>query len=170
MKNKIQEQLIKEGVNLNNLDNWSMSIEGFQWILDNIPKNSTVLEIGAGKGTIELNRFYKVTAVENDKRWVGSVGGVEYIHAPLDPKWYKIENLKNNLPKKYDFLIIDGPEGSPNRTPILDNLNLFYLDCPILIDDVHAQASLHIAEVLAKKLNRELTVHKGWQKKFATIL
>lgn len=166
----MKEQLKEKGVEISNLDNWSMSIEGFQWILDNIPKNSTILEIGAGKGTIELNRFYKVTSVEDNKQWVGSVEGVKYIHAPLDPQWYKIKNLKNNLPKKYDLLIIDGPQGSPNRTPILDNLNLFYLDCPILIDDVHAKASLHIAEVLAKKLNRELTIHKGWQKKFATIL
>jgi hypothetical protein len=170
MLTKLKNKLKNEGANLNNLDNWSMSIEGFNWILENITKGSKILEIGAGKGTIELNRFYNVTTVENDKRWVGSVEGVEYIYAPLDPKWYKIENLKNKLPKKYDLLIIDGPQGSPNRIPILDNLNLFYLECPILIDDVHAEASLHIAEVLAKKLNRELTVHKGWQKKFATIL
>jgi hypothetical protein len=167
---EIKKELKDKGVNINNLDHWSMSIEGFQWILNNIPENSTVLEIGAGLGTKELNRFYKVTSIEDSKKWVNSVEGVNYIYAPLDPKWYKVENLKNNLPKKYDLLIIDGPKGSPNRVPILNHLNLFYLDCPILIDDVHAKASLHIAESLSEKLSRKLTIHEGWQKKFATIL
>lgn len=170
-KSQIQEKLKKRGVDLSNLDHWSMSIEGFNWILENIPLGNSVLEIGAGKGTKELSKFYKVTSVEDKKQWVGFVENVNYIYAPLsNNKWYNINDLKNNLPVKYDFLIIDGPEGSPNRVPILANIDLFYLDCPILIDDVHAKDSLYIAEQISNRLNRQLTVHTGWQKKFATIL
>jgi hypothetical protein len=167
---KLKQELSKLGINLNNLDHWSMSIEGFKWILDNIPKESNILEIGAGKGTIELNRFYNVTTIENDINWVNSVKGVNYIYAPITSGWYNVEILKEKLPTDYDFLIIDGPKGSPNRVPLLKNLDLFHLDCPILVDDVHAEASLHIAQVLSKKLNKKLTIHNGWQKKFATIL
>lgn len=169
MSKELKNKLKGKGVNLNNLDHWSMSIEGFDWILENITKGSKILEIGAGKGTIELNRFYDVTTIENAPEWVNSVEGVNYIYAPLVNRWYNVDILKNELPLKYDFLIIDGPKGSPNRVPMLKHLDLFYLDCPILIDDVHAKESLHIAQTLSLQLNRTLTVHNGWQKKFATI-
>ena len=170
-KSKIQQELKSRGVDLTNLDHWSMSIEGFKWILENISLGSSILEIGAGRGTIELSKFYNVITVEDKIEWVGAVDKVEYIHAPLSQNgWYSVSNLKKSIPNKYDLLIVDGPEGSPNRTPILDNLDLFYLKCPILVDDVHAKASLHIAEQLASKLNRHLKVHKGWQKQFATIV
>ena len=33
--------------NKKNLDGWAIPIEAFKWILENIPKGSTILELGS---------------------------------------------------------------------------------------------------------------------------
>ena len=168
-KEQISNALAEKGVDLSNLDNWSMAIEGFKWLLDNIPEGSKILEIGAGRGTKELSKFWDVTSVEHNQEYINLVPNVKYILAPLVNGWYSIDTLKQELPQKYELLIIDGPPGEEGRPTILANLDLFNLDCKIMVDDVHRGGSLNIAKAIGTKLSREVIVHQGWQKKFATI-
>ena len=75
------------------------------------PKNSTILELGSGTGTIELVKHYTVYSIEHQKQWVGEASRSNYIYAPLKTyggvfNWYDNHYL-NNLPKDYDLLLID---------------------------------------------------------------
>lgn len=169
-KNELIKKLKSQGVNTNNLDYWALSIEAYDWIIENIPKSLKILELGSGNGSRELLKYWDVTSVEHNSKFIDSVENLKYIFAPLKNHWYDSEYLKPLLPKQYDLLIIDGPPGSDNRLGILDNLDLFYLDCPILVDDVHADSSLKLANSISATLKRKYTVIKGWQKSFAVII
>ena len=106
--------------NEKNLDGWAIPIEAFKWILENIPKGSTILELGSGNGTKELVKYYNVISIEENEKWVNVVPESTYIYSPLKKYpfvnkhsccWYDDDKL-NNLPKEYDLLIIDGPVGN----------------------------------------------------------
>jgi hypothetical protein len=50
---------------------WMLSEEALKWITDNIPFNSTIVELGSGFSTKILSRDYKIFSVEEDLKWVG---------------------------------------------------------------------------------------------------
>ena len=92
--------------NEKNLDGWSITVPVFEWILANIPTDSTVLEIGSGNGTKELCKYYKVFTIEENKKWL-NIAPAHYIYAPIEPLsqkvphsvgWYN-ESLFQELPK-----------------------------------------------------------------------
>jgi hypothetical protein len=144
-------------VDLDNLGGWAISEDMIKWIINNIPFNSIILELGSGLGTIELSKFYNVHTVEHDEKWLNKTDKVKYIFAPLVDKWYDVEILKKELPKQYDLLIIDGPIHE-KRLNILHNLTLFDFTGIIIIDDTNREGdytmSLKIAEIYSKKITR----------------
>jgi hypothetical protein len=123
-----------------NLGGWAISEEVFHWIIKNIKKNSTILELGSGSGTKELSKLYKVYSVEHNENFLNKYPS-NYIYAPIKEKngqlWYDTEVLKNEIPKSYDLILIDGPPGNIGRMPFLENLELFNLDVPIMVDDTN---------------------------------
>jgi hypothetical protein len=44
--------------NKENLDGWAIPREAFEWIYENLPHGSTILELGSGNGTKELVKYY----------------------------------------------------------------------------------------------------------------
>lgn len=42
--------------NKENLDGWAIPREAFEWIYENLPHGSTILELGSGNGTKELGK------------------------------------------------------------------------------------------------------------------
>jgi hypothetical protein len=70
-----------------------------------------------------------------------------YHYSPIKEGWYDREWL-GNLPKDYSLLIFDGPRGDIGRTKVLENLDLFNLKIPIIIDDTHREVELRIANKL----------------------
>lgn len=121
-----------------------------EWIIDNIPYQGTVLEIGAGKiSTRFLSQNWEVYSVEQDSTWVDLYDGVNYIHAPLVDGWYSPGCLKQ-LPLNYELLIIDGPVGG-DRSKILEHLNLFNIqDTTIIVDDTYRETERFIVNELLK--------------------
>jgi 16S rRNA A1518/A1519 N6-dimethyltransferase RsmA/KsgA/DIM1 with predicted DNA glycosylase/AP lyase activity len=160
-------------MNLNNFNDWAISYDVYKWIKKNIKNSSTILELGSGTGTKELCKLYTVYSVEHNQKWVNYTSS-NYIHAPIKNQngynWYDIDILKKELPKEYDLILIDGPPGSIGRKPFLDNLNLFNLNVPIIIDDTNRKAEQELFLELNKKLNRKFEVISNRKKESKVIL
>lgn len=157
-----------------NFGGYAISIEMYYWILENLPKGSIILELGSGKGTVELSEFYKVYSIEHDKRWLGVAKKSNYIYAPLANykgyKWYDIKRIKALMPKKYDLLLIDGPNGYIGREGFIKNIGLFKTDIPIIIDDTQREKYVEMRDFLAKKFNKKVITIEGGNKMFSILL
>jgi len=104
---------------------WAISGKLHRWVLENVPKRSTILELGSGDGTAVLAKDYTMVSVEHNERFVGKYSGTSYIHAPIRKytddtsgvsyRWYDVEVLKQELPEEYDLLLVDGPPGDIGR-------------------------------------------------------
>jgi hypothetical protein len=153
---------------INNLENWMLPELAFEWIYNNIKFGSTILELGSGYGTEILSKSYKIYSIEQNSDWLDKFDS-EYIYAPIEDGFYCKESLKS-IPKIYDLLIIDGPtKSSGGRLGIIDNLEYFYLECPILIDDTNRQDELDIANFLSVLTKRKVKTFKCDNKSFSII-
>lgn len=153
----------------NNLDNWSISIELYQWVIDNLKEDSIILEFGSGKGTVELTNFFKVFSVEQSEHWVGFAPKSNYIHAPLKNGWYDEDIVFNNIPSQYDLIIVDGPAGSHSRPGIDKHWDKLNTNIPILFDDTHRPIDKQHALSVASMLNKSWKEIRGWQKNFIIV-
>ena len=57
---------------MGNLNGWNIGENLYEWIIDNIEPNKTILELGSGTGTIELVKHYNVFSVEQRICWIGT--------------------------------------------------------------------------------------------------
>lgn len=145
----------------NNLGDWAIGHNLYQWIVDNVESGSTVLELGSGSGTHELGKIYNVHCVEHDEKWVNKFDNLTYYYAPIKDGWYDKDEL-NDLPKDYSLLILDGPPGKIGRTKVLENLDLFKTDIPIIVDDTHRNVEKDLGNKICEKFNKkfiEITEH-----------
>ena len=154
--------------NEQNLDGWAIPREAFEWIYNNLPHGSTILELGSGNGTKELVKRYNVYSVEDDEKWVGLEPKSNYIYAPLVNDWYDTKILFNKLPKKYDLLIIDGPIRE-KRVNFIKHYTKFKTDIPIIIDDTHRERDKGLCEFLSKHLNKKI-INIQSTKKMCSVL
>ena len=158
---------------INNLDGWAIPREAFDWIINNLPQSSTILELGSGTGTIELVKHYNVYSIEHQKQWVGKAPESNYIYAPLKKyegiyNWYDTSYL-NNLPKDYDLLLIDGPIGR-DRLNFVNFTHLFKTNIPYVIDDTNRPGDKEMAINLSKMLDKEIIEIKGWEKEMMILI
>ena len=152
----------------NNLNDYAICEVLFQWLLDNLEEGSTVLEFGSGKGTIELCKYFEVYSIEQAEEWL-NVAPSNYIHAPIKDGWYDLDALVPNIPKSYDLLLVDGPHGTGNRSPLLDHWHLFDTTVPIVMDDTERPYERQFAIDTAVKLNKNVTFYDGIRKGFAIV-
>jgi len=154
---------------LQKISEWSMDKEIYNWIRRNIPKGSTILELGSGKSTIDLAKDYRVYSVEHDKEWLNLTDKAKYIYAPIKDGWYDIDVLKEELPTKYDLIIVDGPPGYIGRKGFYENLKLFNTKVPILFDDTNRGMEKQLLENVSKKLRKKYVEYNTSNKKFAVL-
>lgn len=145
----------------------------FQEIIFNLPKGSTILELGSGKGSAELNRYYNLYSIEHSKHFVGMYD-TNYIYAPSpdnppnDKSWYDPEIIKANMPK-YDLLLIDGPNHT-NRRNLLDHMSLFDWSKPVIVDDMQEPDLLELGKTIANEFcQRDFKIVDCQEKKFMVI-
>jgi hypothetical protein len=157
--------------NVKNLDGWAIPKEAFEWIYNNLPHGSTILELGSGNGTKELVKYYNVISIEENEKWLDVVPESKYIYAPLKEYpfsnahsccWYD-DSCLSELPDKYDLLIIDGPVGN-NRSNFLHFMSFFKTNIPYVIDDTNRGGDREMAIKISKILNKEINEIEGWQK------
>ena len=142
---------------------WMLPDEVMDWIYDNLPENSTILEFGSGEGTVELSSRYQMVSVEHDEDWLGLSEG-RYIHAGIvqnsvstrfnQQGWYDPKKLIN-LPSTVDAVIIDGPPGDIGRIGILDHLELLPSFTFCIVDDTDRKAESMLLEKLTSMLDFE---------------
>lgn len=147
---------------------FAISKELFDWIISNIPENSTILELGSGHGTKELVKKYKVFSVEHDEQWLNLEPLSTYIHAPLKDGWFDREIIIKEMPKYYDVLLIDGP---PNgyRKNIIKNYDLFKNVKCIIVDDTNRNDDMEIAKFIINQVNCNYYEIESEDKKFIII-
>jgi hypothetical protein len=164
-------------INYKNLDGWSIPREVFEWIINNIPQNSSILELGSGNGTKELVKLYNVYSIEENIKWVNVVEGTTYIYAPIKPTtymephtsgWYDLSCFEK-IPNNYNAVIIDGPVGN-NRINFIHFCDFFKPDVPYIIDDTQRSGDKIMALSLAKKMKKEIIEINGWQKKAIILI
>lgn len=153
----------------NNLGEWAIGHNLYEWIVKNIEKGSKVLELGSGTGTHELGKIYDVYCIEHNEEWVNKFDNLTYYFAPIKDGWYDKENVKN-IPKDYDLLILDGPPGTIGRTKVLENLDMFNLDVPIIVDDTHRKVEKDIAEELVNITGKKFVEIKEHNKSAYVLL
>jgi hypothetical protein len=142
-----------------------MCNEIHEWIEENLPKGSTILELGSGKGTIRMVENYTVYSIEHSKKWMGRYGS-NYIYAPIKDGWYDIEAIKKGIPEHYDLLLIDGPPRKIDgvkigRRPFGDHMDLFNTDIPIIVDDSDRGREMKLIKDMIEKLGRGCKEYKG---------
>ena len=159
---------MNEEINYESFGGWAISKEMFEWIVENYPENSVILELGSGSGTKELVKKYKVYSVEHNEEWVGFEPKSNYIFSPLVNGWYDIKILKKRIPKEYDLLIIDGPPGIL-RENILKHLSLFKKNTVIIVDDTNRELDNKVSKKIAKKFKKGIIEICSDNKKFSII-
>jgi len=125
------------------LGGWSINPEVYKFIKENLPKGSTILELGSGYGTEVLSKDYTMHSIEHDERFVGKYTST-YIHAPMVDGWYDksvLEVKLGELRGKYQMILVDGPIGneSNGRIGFHENINLFDDDLLMVFTDTDRQ-------------------------------
>ncbi len=126
----------------------------YDWIKENIPFGDTIIEFGAGDvSTRALAEYWDLYSVENNPAWINKYNA-NYIYAPIVNGWYDINIVKPALPLSYSLVIVDGPSGAGNRGGILDHLDMFRNDVPIVIDDTWRDQERFLASIMATKMGK----------------
>lgn len=152
---------------------WTISDGMIKYIATNIPQG-TILELGSGEGSQKLIHLgYRIWAVEHDKEWVDKFNNVKYFYAPIKKhkavrgfaheEWYD-KDVIWTIPKYYNAIIVDGPPGCIGRSGFLKYLDLFNTNVPIIFDDLHRKLEMKLAQKVAHRLGRPLSVI-SWESK-----
>ena len=92
----------------NYVPEYANSDELQDWIFNNLPEGSKILEFGSGTGTIKLAEQYEVTSVEDNEEWLYLAQDSTYIYAPLVNDWYDWQALDILKNETFDLILIDG--------------------------------------------------------------
>ena len=157
-------------IDKNNLNNYSIGINLFKWLLSNLSKDSTILEFGSGYGSLEMSKCFNVYSVEQNREWVNKFEDVNYIYAPINPqtKFYESSFL-SLVPDHYDVLILDGPAGY-GREGIFQYLDDLNTNVPIVVDDTHRFNEANFAIQLASHLKKKILHMPEFDKSSAILL
>jgi hypothetical protein len=140
------------------------------WIIQHIEHGSNMLEFGSGQGTSLFTKYFNVTSIEHDNKFVGLAKESNYIHAPIVNGWYDIEELTQLKDKVYDVILVDGPTGVIGRSGFIKNMGLFNLNTIIVMDDLNRVAELSIFNQTVKLLgNPTIEIFTGVDRDFGII-
>jgi len=103
-----------------NFGGCAISLSMFDWIRQNLPEGSKILEFGSGTGTIELAKHYEVTCIEDISEWMDVAKDAHYIHAPLKDNWYDLTALEALKDKTFDLILVDGPFDMKQRYGVVE--------------------------------------------------
>jgi hypothetical protein len=165
LRGKIKEFLERNKIYKNvKFEGAGIPQEMFDWISAQIPKNSNVLEFGAGyASTKALSSKFNLYSVEHDPKFLG-VYNSNYIYAPLDPKygWYSTKNLEEVRLISPKLVLIDGPPGTGKRFGILKNLDLIKGAEIIVVDDTNRPSERLLVDLLADQLGMTCKNFQTW--------
>lgn len=139
------------------LDDWSINKECFDKIGEILEFGKIILELGSGKSSELLSKFYNVISVEDNLEWINKYNTTYIQIDTVDNGGYNFKKLEEKIKNiDYDLLIIDGP--NDNREKILDNIDIFKNDIPIIWDDTQVYEKFAI--LMSEKINKSYTTYK----------
>ena len=97
----------------------------FEWLNDNLPTGSKILEFGSGTGTMELTKTFEITSIEDNEQWLYLAQDSTYIYAPLVNDWYDWQALEILQDETFEAIIIDGPYKTEDRIHLIDWINAY---------------------------------------------
>jgi len=133
-----------------------LSSRFLDFVYNNIPEGSTILEFGSGTSTGKLVDRYTVFSIEENESYVG-LHHDNYLHAEIVDDWYnkkKVIDFISDL--QYDAIIVDGPAHGL-RKGILDILEYMNLNVPIFIDDLERADDRAVFSVLSSIAGDRIT-------------
>jgi len=134
----------------------------FDWLNDNLPNGSKILEFGSGTGTMELTKNFEVTSIEDNEQWLYLAQDSTYIYAPLVNDWYDWQALDILKDETFEAIVIDGPYETADRIHLIDWINaypnVFNQARFVVIDDANQLDSWQMIQ-LFKQLGWELLHH-----------
>jgi len=140
----------------------------FEWLNDNLPNGSKILEFGSGTGTIKLTKSFEVTSIEDNEQWLYLAPESTYIYAPSVNDWYDWQALEILQDETFEAIIIDGPAGLNNRVHLIDWINVypnvFNQARFVVVDDVFLPTGETPFVQLFKQLGWELLHHNPSEK------
>ena len=146
-----------------------MCNEIHEWINENIPKGSVILELGSGPGTQRLaDNGYIMYSIEHDNgKWLGKYDST-YIYAPINYKipWYSPKAIREGVPEHYDVLLVDGPPRKVGKTKVgrkemSKYMELFNTDVTMIFDDFDRGRENKLINAVRDIVKRDYTVFKG---------
>lgn len=145
---------------MENLGGWCVDMELIQTIYDMIPHNSTIIELGSGDGSTKyLSKFYDLYSIEHDVHYINRYPN-KYIYAQLiDDYWYDRNVLINQLPSKYELILVDGPI-KHRRKGFVENYDIFDQNVPIILDDTHREIEKNMINILVNQFSKKIIQQK----------
>jgi hypothetical protein len=157
------------------LDDWSITKECFDKIIEILPFGSTILEIGSGNSTDILSNFYNMISIESDPEWMNKFKS-KYHLVPFkkikselwgETNWLDVDILTDVIKDiKYDMLIVDA---GGDRVGIYDYIHLFNTNIPIIFDDTMNEDYLKCANMVANKINKKCITYNCNVNKYAVV-
>ena len=152
----------------------------FAWLTDALARleerspGGVVIELGSGFGTSKLlnilPRSLRLISIEHNDRFVDLIPDATYIHAPIHNGWYDRRVLERELPPNIVAVIVDGPPGTFGRDRLLDHLDLFPANVPMLIDDAQRATEAQLAAAIGLTRGEQVDVHQcNGGRAFATL-
>lgn len=157
---------------LGNFGGWAIQRSCYDFIRSILPDKSTILELGSGVGTHHLSQHYTMYSIENYTDWLDKYEST-YIYAPIkmydmqwtapdlpgensqfQRGWYDPSLLEGKLPKKYDLILVDGPNGSFGRGGFLKHLDMFDTSVPMIFDDINREDERMLMIKVSEAINR----------------
>lgn len=129
-----------------------------------IPNGAVVVELGDRIGLDSLEDKFQILTFDSNDSNISFSNSDKHMHIPIvtsqisGTEWYDSEKLGRSLPKHYDLLFVNGPQGRYGKYGLLENINLFNSEIPIIINDTIRENEAGIARELAYKLNRPMYV------------
>lgn len=166
-----------------NFGDYAITEETYNVIKKILPEGKIILELGSGYGTNELSKHYKMYSIEHNSDWVGKYNST-YFHCPLVKQktpihqkedipefkeWYDIDAIIDQLPKNYDLLLIDGPNGDYRRTNFISHFHKFNKDAIWVFDDCHREYDLDTYKKCCHLRNVSYNIIDCGQKKIGII-
>lgn len=128
------------------------------YIVNNYSRKEVLLEIGAGISSTRVfsEYFDKMYSVENNKAFENKYNS-NYIHIDLESKtgWYNQEDFKNNIPKDYDLIFLDGPQGGHNP-PFQDKRPFRYGFCSLNWESIKKDVTIIVDDIYRDWREREV--------------
>lgn len=148
----------------------SISKNCFELIRSILPEGKTILEFGSGFGTTQLGKHYEMYSVENQTEWQNAyLSSTTYINCsskmydedypapdlPGNKGWYHPDDLFEQLPEKYDLILVDGPGGPRwGRGGFYKHIDKFNTDVPMVFDDINREPEMVLMQKVSEYVGR----------------